>query len=196
MRVLITLFIFLSLNVQAKTVVFLGDSLTAGYGLEKEQAYPSLLAEKLKDDFPELKIINGGISGSTAASAMSRLKWFAKLKPQIIVLALGANDGLRGQDVEKMKSNLESAIKWCQEHNIKVLLLGMQVPPNYGEKYTKAFKDVYPTLAKKYDIGLVPFLLKGVGGVKELNQIDGIHPNAKGHKILADTVEKELRKLL
>ena len=178
------------------TIVFIGDSLTEGYQLPKEMSYPSLIEEKLKKQNLDYKVINGGVSGSTSASGMSRLNWFLKSKPEIIVLALGANDGLRGLSVEKMKANLEAVIKKAKEQKVKVLLAGMQIPSNYGAEYTKKFKSAFKELADKYDLNLIPFLLKDVAGKKELNLADGIHPNQKGYEIIANTVFIHLRPML
>ena len=167
-------------------ILFLGDSITAGLGVEKEQAYPHLVGEALRlKGYKNITIINAGISGSTSASAFSRLQWHMRIKPDILVLALGANDGLRGLSTQKMKTNLDKAIQYALDQGIKVILAGMEIPPNYGSQYTKDFRDVFKELAKEYKITFMPFLLKDVGGVAKLNQPDGIHPNPKGHQIIA-----------
>lgn len=177
-------------------ILFLGDSLTEGYGVKKEEAYPKLVEQALIKKGHDVKIINGGISGSTSASGLSRLKWFLKAKPNILFLALGANDGLRGQKVEKVKLNLDKIISFAKEKQLKVVLAQMLLPPNYGKEYTDSFKELYSELAKKHKIVFIPFMLKDVGGVKEHNIEDGIHPNQKGHKILSDRVVSYLEKLL
>jgi acyl-CoA thioesterase-1 len=191
---------FLVFNVFASEkvtkILFLGDSLTEGYGVKKEEAYPNLVEQSLIKKGYDVKIINGGISGSTSASGLSRLKWFLKAKPNILFLALGANDGLRGQKVEKVKLNLDKIISFAKEKLLKVVLAQMLLPPNYGKEYTDSFKELYSELAKKHKIVFIPFMLKDVGGVKEHNIEDGIHPNQKGHKILSDRVVSYLEKLL
>ena len=188
--------IFLSLQIQAATVLCLGDSLTEGYQLDREDAYPFVLEQKLKSKYPGLKVINGGVSGATTASGLKRLNWYAKVKPDILVLALGSNDGLRGMDLKESQKNLSAIIEKAQMDNIKVLLVGMKMPTNYGEPYRSNFQKLFPALAKKYKIPLVPFLLEGVGGNPKLNIADGIHPNPEGHKVMAQTVQKVLETLL
>lgn len=182
------LLLFLATFAEAKTVLVLGDSLTEGYRLAKEEAFPHLVEETLKKKHPELKVINGGVSGATTASAMKRLDWYLKAKPSIMILALGANDGLRGLKVTEAEKNLSGVIEKAQAKGIDVILAGMEIPSNYGEKYRDEFRALYPKLAKKYDLTLIPFLLKDVATVKELNLTDGIHPNPAGHKIMAKTV--------
>ena len=170
-------------------ILFLGDSITAGYGVAKEDAYPALLGQKLESlGIHHVEIINGSISGSTTASALSRLKWFQKASPDILVLALGANDGLRGLSVENMADNLGKAISFAKNNNMNVILGGMQIPPNYGPEYADAFKQVFTTLAEDHEIVLIPFLLEGVGGRSDMNQPDGIHPNREGHQQIVKTV--------
>jgi len=167
-------------------ILFLGDSITAGLGVEKEQAYPHLVGEALRlKGYEDIHIINAGISGSTSASALSRLQWHSRIKPDILVLALGANDGLRGLSTQETKTNLDRAIQFALNQGIKVILAGMEMPPNYGSQYTKDFRNVFIELAQKHKISFMPFLLKDVGGVATLNQPDGIHPNPQGHQIIA-----------
>jgi len=171
------------------TILYLGDSLTEGFGIEPEEAYPALVNTKLKEaGHLNIKTINGGYSGSTTASAFSRLKWYSRVKPDIVVLALGANDGLRGLPPEAMQTNLAKAIEFAQSKGIKVVLCGMQAPPNYGKEYTARFKEVYLTLTEEFGISLVPFLLNKVAGHPKMNLPDGIHPNQNGHRIIAETV--------
>lgn len=176
------------------TVLFLGDSLTAGLGVEPEEAYPHLLGAMLaRDGMDGVRVINGGISGSTSASAPARLRWYARVKPEVLFLALGANDGLRGLSVSELEQNLEAVIVQAKKQGMRVLLAGMELPPNYGEGYTAEFRQVYRDLADRHGLPLLPFLLEGVGGVAELNQADAIHPNAEGHRRIAAHVYPFLR---
>lgn len=177
-------------------ILFLGDSLTEGYNLQKEQAYPHLIEEILKNENKNVVCVNAGISGSTTASGLSRLKWHLKQKPDILVLALGANDGLRGLPVDSTKQNLNAIIEEAQKNKIKILLAGIKVPKNMGNQYLKEFESIYSALANEKKITLLPFILEGVAGVDKLNLPDRIHPNPEGHKIMAQTVLKHLRPLL
>jgi len=174
-------------RLQAETrILFLGDSITAGYGIDKEKAYPELIRIALQErGIPDVAVINAGISGSTSASALSRLKWYDRLQPDILVLALGGNDGLRGISVKTMSDNLDKTIQYALGKGMKVILAGMQMPPNYGTAYTEAFRSVFSTLARRYPVTFMPFLLQDVGGQPELNQPDGIHPTPEGHQIIA-----------
>lgn len=183
-------------------ILFLGDSLTEGYGVSREKSYPTLVAEKLNARFVVRKMakrvapIYAGISGSTSASALSRLRWFLKSKPRVLFLAMGANDGLRGLSVKELEKNLEATIQLAEKEGMTVVLAGMKLPPNYGKKNASEFMAVYPRLAKKYRVTLVPFLLNDVGGEKGLNIEDGIHPNEKGHAKIADEIFPYLEKVL
>lgn len=178
-------------------ILFLGDSVTAGYGLQSEQAYPVLLGQQfLERGHKEIEIANGSISGSTSASAVSRLKWQLKYTPQILVLALGANDGLRGLSPQDMEKNLSEAIRLAQAQGVKVLLIGMKAPPNYGKKYTTEFASVFPRLARRYKTVFMPFLLKDVAGYPKLNQGDGIHPTVEGQRVLARNILVYLEPML
>ena len=177
-------------------IVALGDSLTEGFGVAKEEAYPHLLEQKLLQKGHAVKVINAGISGSTSASAASRLRWYIRTNPDIVIVALGGNDGLRGLSVEHMKSKLAEAIELALSEKIQVLLAGMQIPRNYGTEYTESFRNAFYELAEQYNLQMIPFLLKGVGGVSSLNQADGIHPNPEGHQILTRTVIEYLEPLL
>ena len=177
-------------------IVALGDSLTEGFGVSKEEAYPFLVEKELFGKGHAVKLINAGISGSTSASAASRLKWYIRSQPDIIIIALGGNDGLRGLSVAHMKKNLSKAIELAQSEKIQVLLSGMQIPLNYGTRYTESFRKVFHELAELYKLPIIPFLLKDVGGIPNLNQPDGIHPNPEGHQIIAATVLKHLEPLL
>jgi acyl-CoA thioesterase-1 len=182
---------------ELKTVLFLGDSLTEGYGIDHEKSYPFLFKKIVKEKKKiEIKVINGGVSGSTTASGMARLRWFKRANPDIMLLALGANDGLRGIKIDASRSNLEKIIKKAEELKIKVVLAGMLLPVNYGENYRSEFEVMFKSLAKKYKLTLIPFLLEGIAAKKELNISDGIHPNEKGHEIMAKTVYKYLGPLL
>ena len=179
------------------TVVFLGDSLTEGLGLDDGEAFPNLIADKLAaDGMDHIRVINAGTSGSTSASALSRLQWYIRSQPDLLVLSLGANDGLRGLDVSEMKANLAETIAFAKANNVQVVITGMLVPPNMGPDYAEAFAAVFPDLAAEYDIPLMPFLLQDVAAVPELNQADGIHPNVAGTKIVAENLYEFLRPLL
>ncbi len=179
------------------TVLCLGDSLTEGYGVEPEQAYPAVLERRLRDrGYERVRVVNAGISGSTSASAVSRLRWQLRSRPDVVVLALGANDGLRGIAVESTRANLDEAIALARAGGARVLLAGMQIPPNYGPDYTRAFRELFPALAAKHGIELVPFLLEGVAAQPDLNLPDGIHPNPRGYRIVADNVLEHLVPLL
>ncbi len=176
-------------NAKADTILFLGDSITEGLGVNKEDAFPKLVETMIQTELKkDITIINGGVSGSTTSDALSRLKWYLKKNPYIVFIALGANDGLRGLDLNKSKENLEEIIQYAQKSNAKVLLAGMLIPPNYGEEYSKRFKEMYEEIKNKYSLKSMPFLLDEVAGVQNLNQIDGIHPNVEGHKIIAKNV--------
>ena len=179
------------------TVLFLGDSLTEGLGLETGEAFPELIAARLKaEGRDDIKVINGGVSGSTSASALGRLQWYARSQPDLVVLSLGANDGLRGLAVEEMRANLAKTIEFAQTNGIRVALTGMLAPPNMGPEYTTAFASVFPELAEKYQLPFLPFLLEGVAAVPELNQADGIHPNIEGSRVVAEHVHRFLAALL
>lgn len=172
----------------APTILFLGDSLTEGYGIAKDKSFPVIAQKKLKEKGIDIKVVNGSVSGSTSASGISRLKWFSKARPDWVFLALGANDGLRLIKVEETQNNLGKVIALAKEKGIGVFLAGMMAPPNYGEEYTKAFQEIYANLKKEYDVPLLPFLLEGVAGEREFNQEDGIHPNVKGHELMGAKV--------
>ncbi len=181
---------------EAFTVLFLGDSLTEGLGLETEQAFPNLIDKRLKAEGYNISIINAGISGSTSASALERMQWYVRSRPDLVILSLGANDGLRGLDVDNMKRNLAETIEFAQSNGIKVALTGMLTPPNMGEEYTTSFAKVFPDLAAEYNLDFMPFLLQDVAGIPELNQADGIHPNLEGSRIVADHVYNFLLPLI
>ena len=177
-------------------IVFLGDSLTAGLGLPSDQSYPSLIGKKLKASGYDYQIVNAGVSGDTSAGGVRRLDWSLEGDVRALVVALGANDGLRGLPTDDMKRNLEAVLERAKARNIPVVLAGMEAPPNNGPDYTRAFREVYSDLAKEYPVRFVPFLLLGVAGNASLNQADGIHPNARGAEIVADLVWAELQPVL
>lgn len=196
MRLFFFLFIFFSPQLKAETILFLGDSLTEGYQLPKEEAFPAIVEKILIQEKKVIKVINGGVSGATSASGTKRLDWYSRAKPDIIVIALGANDGLRGLKIEETEKNLSSVISKAQDLGMVVILAGMKMPTNMGEAYRNQFEKIYPRLSKKFSVKLIPFLLEGVGGRPELNLPDGIHPNPKGHKKMAENVLKILRTVL
>jgi acyl-CoA thioesterase-1 len=178
-------------------ILCLGDSLTEGYGVAPEQAFPSLLEQRLrKTGHPGARVINAGISGSTSASAVARLRWQLRAEPDVLLLALGANDGLRGLDLAATRRNLAEAIALAKGAGVRVVLAGMKLPANYGPTYTREFEALFPELARQQAIALVPFLLEGVAARPELNLSDGIHPNARGYERVADNVLAVLLPLL
>ena len=173
-------------------IVVVGDSLTAGLGLSLDEAYPALLQQRVNAVGLHYEVINAGISGDTSAGGLARLDWALDGDVRILILALGGNDALRGLPPEQLKTNLATMIERAQARGIAVVLAGMEAPPNWGAVYTKEFHDVFPSLASKYRVSLVPFLLAGVAGIERLNQRDGIHPTAEGDRIVADTVWRVL----
>ena len=183
---------------EPKTLLFFGDSLTAGYGLDPDEAFPALIQQKLDASGLAWRVVNAGLSGETTAGGLRRLDWILRQPVDIFVIELGGNDGLRGIDPETSRSNLESMIRRIRERYpaIKIVLSGMQMPTNMGPAYTSQFAAMYPALAQRTAVTLIPFLLEGVGGVPELNLPDGIHPTAEGHKIVAETVWQHLQPLL
>lgn len=185
----------------ALTVVYLGDSLTAGYGLAggEDQAYPALIAAKVDSLGWNVRTVNAGLSGDTSAGGLRRLEWLASRQEiDVLVLALGANDGLRGLPVDAMRENLEAIIARARVANpdVRIVLSGMMVPTNMGGAYGERFNEVFRAVAAEQDVALVPFLLDGVGGVRALNQPDGVHPTAAGQRIMAETVWATLRPVL
>lgn len=180
-----------------KVVLCLGDSLTEGYGVEAAHSYPSVLERRLRDRSEvQVRVINAGINGSTSASAVSRLRWQLKARPDLMILALGANDGLRGLDLAETERNLAAAIEVAQNAGVEVVLAGMQIPPNYGAAYTARFQGMFTVLSKRYSLALIPFLLEGVAAKPELNLPDGIHPNSAGYERVVDNVLEVLEPLL
>jgi acyl-CoA thioesterase-1 len=177
-------------------IVMLGDSLTAGLGLRQDQAYPALLQQRIDAENLPFTVVNAGVSGDTSAGGASRLDWALEGDVKILVVALGGNDALRGLPVKELSRNLSTIIEQAQARNIRVILAGMEAPPNFGRDYIVSFHQVYPDLAKKYNVPLMPFLLEGVAGITHLNQPDGIHPTAEGARRLADNVWSVLRPML
>ncbi|HSB09328.1 MAG TPA: arylesterase [Blastocatellia bacterium] len=177
-------------------IVAFGDSLTAGYGLSQSASYPALLQKKLESDGLNYEVVNAGVSGETTAGGVRRIDWALDGEVRIVVLELGANDILRGQSIDEMKKNLAIIIERAKAHGATVLLAGMEAPTNSGGQYSKAVHDAYPSLAREYQIPLIPFFLNGVAGIDSLNQRDGIHPNEEGTKIVTENVYRALRPLL
>ena len=179
-------------------ILFLGDSITAGYGLDLEQAFPALIQEKIDAKRWNFKVVNAGQSGDTSAGGLNRLEWLLKNRVDVLVLELGANDGLRGLPAETTRKNLQAIIDRTKGKypEAKVIVVGMKVPPNMGGDYGRKFEAVFVDLAKKNKAALIPFVLEGVGGSRELNLADGIHPTAKGHEIVAANVWKVLEPVL
>ena len=183
---------------EPKSIIFFGDSITAGLGVDPDEAYPALIQRKLDVTGQAWRVVNAGLSGETTAGGLRRLDWILRQPADIFVIELGGNDGLRGIATENSRANLAAMIARIRTKypNVVVILAGMQLPTNLGPDYTRQFAAMFPELAEKYHTALIPFLLEGVGGVPGLNQADGIHPTAEGHKILADTVWQTLHKLL
>ncbi len=177
-------------------ILAFGDSLTAGFGVPDAQSYPARLQKIIIENGYPHQVVNGGVSGDTTAGGVRRIKWLMKHNPEIVILELGANDGLRGLSLKEMESNLEQIIVICKEGGAKVLLTGMKVPPNYGEEYTVEFEKIYIRLAEKHKLSLVPFLLEGVAGRREHTQPDGIHPLGSGYSIVVQTIWKYLKTLM
>jgi acyl-CoA thioesterase-1 len=177
-------------------VAFLGDSLTAGLGLPESEAYPAVIGRTLESRGVRIRVINAGVSGDTSAGGLRRVDWLLAQKPDVLVVALGGNDGLRGLPVGEMESNLRQIVSKGKAAGTRVLLCGLKVPPNYPPSMAGEFEGVFPRIAKDEGVALVPFLLEGVGGRPELNQPDGIHPNAMGQEILAKNVLTGLEAVL
>ncbi|TDQ14987.1 acyl-CoA thioesterase-1 [Algoriphagus boseongensis] len=179
-----------SVETKQKTILFFGNSLTAGYGIDQDDSFAGLTQARIDSLGMDYKVINGGLSGETTAGGLSRLDWFLEDEPSIFVLELGGNDGLRGIQLSETKSNLLAIIDKVRAKypNTKIILAGMQIPPNMGQEYTEEFKAIYPDVAKEKNVTLIPFLLEGVAGMPELNLPDGIHPTEAGHKIVLETI--------
>jgi acyl-CoA thioesterase-1 len=202
-RIFLSLILLLSLSTTAQDktptrIVCLGDSLTAGYGVNENQAWPHLLQLKINDFKLNASIVNAGTSGNTSAGGLRKLPWLFKKRVDILILALGANDGLRGINPKSTHANLKKIILDAKKRHpkVKILLAGMKVPPNMGQKFSGDFEAIFTKLAKDHDCVLIPFLLDKVAGEQKLNLSDGIHPNPEGHKIISETVWKHLKELL
>ncbi len=182
----------------AKTILFLGNSLTAGFGLEPEQAYPAHIQQKIDSLGWNFQVINAGLSGETSAGGMRRLNWLLKQRVDVLVLALGANDGLRGFSPKATEENLQEIINRTRKKypDVKIVIAGMEALPNMGELFGKEFRAIFPRLAQRNRAALIPFLLEGVGGIPDLNLPDGVHPTAEGQRIVADNVWKVLAPVL
>jgi len=174
----------------------LGDSLTAGLGLKPQEAYPAVLQERVDAAGLHYAVVNAGVSGDTSAGGLSRLDWSLEGDVRVLVVALGGNDGLRGLQTGELEKNLAAIIERAQGRHVTVVLAGMEAPPNFGEAYTVSFHQVYPELAARYHLAIVPFLLEGVAGSESLNQRDGIHPTAEGARIVAGNVWRVLDPIL
>ncbi len=185
-------------SAKAKTIVFFGNSLTAGYGVDPSEAYPALIQNTIDSLHLNYKVINAGVSGETSSGGYGRIDWILRQPVDVFVLELGGNDGLRGIPLSETKKNLQAILDKVKAKypDAKLMLEGMQIPPNMGQDYATEFKNLYPQLASKNNIMIVPFLLKNVGGDKKLNQQDGVHPTPEGHKILAKNVWEVLKDIL
>jgi acyl-CoA thioesterase-1 len=180
-----------------RKIVAFGDSLTAGFGLTEKESYPYLLQERLRADGYQYAVINAGVSGDTSLGGVERADWVLNAEGvEVIVLELGANDLLRGVPAAQMKKNLDAIIRKAKAKNVKVLLCGMIAPPTMGTDYQRTFNTAFPDLAAEHKVAFVPFVLEGIALNKDLNQADGIHPNAAGARIMTETIYRELRKML
>ena len=177
-------------------IVAFGDSLTAGLGVTPDESYPAQLQARLRADGYSYRVVNAGSSGDTTAGGLRRVDWALKNKPDIVIVALGANDAMRGQDLASVRSNLDGIVARFQKAGARVLLAGMEVPPNYGARYAADFRRVYVEVARKRGAALMPFLLAGVAGDPRLNQADGIHPTAEGYRIVVDRLWPHLAPML
>ncbi len=192
------LVILLFQSTPEKVVLFFGDSLTAGYGITEEEAFPALVEKSLNQKGKKVRVINAGSSGETSAGGLTRIDWVLRQPIDVFILELGANDGLRGVPLEETKKNLQAILDKVKSKNknVKLVVAGMLVPPNMGKPYSDGFQKIFPDLAKKNKATLIPFILEGVAGIENLNQADGIHPTVEGHKIVAGNVERVLVKLM
>ncbi|MBM3221466.1 MAG: arylesterase [Candidatus Rokubacteria bacterium] len=200
MRVVIAalLFVLIAAPAQAgpRVIAVLGDSLTAGLGVAPDEAYPALLEARLKREGYDYRVVNAGVSGDTSSGGLRRVDWVLRQQPEILIVALGANDGLRGQPVALLRDNLTAIVQKARAAGARVLLAGMRVPPNYGAPYSRDFAAVFPEVARKANVPLVPFLLEGVAAEVRLNQGDGIHPNVEGQRVIAEHLWPHVRALL
>ena len=179
-----------------RVVAVLGDSLTAGQGVARDEAYPALLEARLRSEGYAYRVVNAGVSGDTSAGGLRRVDWVLRTRPAVVIVALGANDGLRGLPVDALGENLTAIVRRLRASGASVLLAGMRVPPNYGDDYARAFAAVFPAVARRTGVPLAPFLLDGVAGHARLNQPDGIHPTPEGPRVMADRLWPHLRPLL
>ncbi|PCJ63321.1 MAG: arylesterase [Planctomycetota bacterium] len=173
--------------------LFIGDSLTAGYGVYEQDCFVSIITKQFRINNINIRVVNAGISGEMSIGTLSRIKWLIDEKVETVFLCIGGNDGLRGKSLVELQKNIESIIKIFKNKNIKVILAGMQIPPNYSKEYTMNFKILYSVIAKNFELKLLPFLLEGVAGVPAFNQVDGVHPNKKGHQKIANHILSFLR---
>lgn len=185
-------------SAQTKTIVFFGNSLTAGYGVEPDQAFPALVQKKIDSLNLPYKVVNAGVSGETSAGGNGRIDWILRTPPDVFVLELGANDGLRGIALTETRKNLQAIIDKVKASNpgVKIVIAGMMLPPNMGPQYTSEFREIFPALAKENNAILIPFLLQGVGGEAKFNQQDGIHPTPEGHEIVAQNVWQVMKNIV
>ncbi len=181
---------------QERVIVAFGDSLTAGHGVAASEGYPALLEEKLSQAGYSYRVINSGVSGETTAGGLRRVDWVLRSRPEIVILELGANDGLRGLDLIQTEKNLSAIIERLQKAGVEVILAGMKMPPNYGKEYTEGFEKIYPKLAAQYRLTLIPFFLDGVAAQSNLNQADGIHPTGQGYRVIVDRIWPIIKPLL
>jgi acyl-CoA thioesterase-1 len=181
---------------QERVIVAFGDSLTAGLGVPAEESYPSRLAKRLKAEGYVYRVVNAGVSGDTTAGGLRRVDWALRLKPEIVILELGANDALRGQDLAAVRANVDQLVVRFQSAGTRVLVAGMRLPPNYGPRYGGQFQRIFEDVARRRGAALMPFFLDGVAGVPRLNQPDGIHPTAEGYSVVVDRLWPHLRPLL
>ncbi|MFL5471996.1 MAG: arylesterase [Gemmatimonadales bacterium] len=185
-------------NSQSPAVLFLGTSLTAGYGIDPAKAYPALIQQKIDAAGLPYRVINAGVSGETSAGAVRRVDWLLQQPVSVLVVETGANDGLRGLPVDSLRSNVDAILRRAHQlqPGAKLVLVGMKIPPNYGRAYSQQFESIYPELARAHGATLVPFLLEGVGGISAVNQADGVHPTAEGQRRMAETVWRVLEPVL
>ncbi|MFZ5876420.1 MAG: arylesterase [Nitrospirota bacterium] len=182
--------------VAVPTIVAFGDSLTAGFGVPSEDAYPSRLERRLREEGYAYRVVNAGVSGETTAGGLRRVDWVLKSRPSLVILELGANDGLRGLSPEQTRENLARIIEGLRDAGVTVILAGMRVPPNYGDEYARAFEAVFPALATRYQLPLIPFFLDGVATDPALNQADGLHPTSDGYRVIVERIWPRIRPLL
>jgi acyl-CoA thioesterase-1 len=178
------------------TIVAFGDSLTAGFGVPSEDAYPSILERRLREEGFAYRVVNAGVSGETTAGGLRRVDWVLKSQPHLVILELGANDGLRGLSPEQTRDNLARIIERLRVAGATVILAGMRVPTNYGDEYAHAFEAVFPELANRYQLPFIPFFLDGVATDPALNQADGLHPTAEGYRVIVERIWPRIRPLL